>query len=145
MKVADLTSIDREILLNGCGPQDSPWLSWVSRWALSVFEGACAQHDLDYRVGGDERDREDADLDFLGAMNAIAGGYWWPRSWALRWAAFAAYEAVRKHGRASFVYRAESVPVTRDLLMLEESERQKLGLRNVSPLAQARALARSKG
>jgi hypothetical protein len=136
----DLDEWDREMMLNGCGPQNS------SRWydvPDLMFTEACNRHDFDYRVGGlknlsggDSMLRHEADLRFLDNMYLAAEGAWWGCRWWYYLMARSYYSVVSELGRPQFVFRQPGSHITLDLLREEEEEAQvAYGTLKPSPLA----------
>lgn len=103
VRFRDLTEDEISLLCNGCGgkggPIDPP--DWM-------FEASCNHHDFNYRLGGTEKDRLEADRQFRDAMlrDAERAGNFFTRWWYRRMAHLY-YRAVRAFGGKYFHYRPE--------------------------------------
>lgn len=115
----DLTSLDREVMLNGCGPDSGVISRWFDVPDLAFGE-ACDRHDFDYRVGGpadsgeDSSYRHTADLRFYDHMKSVADHSPWYYRWSRRWLAWTYYRAVSNFGLPHFYIRDPDDRVTLD-------------------------------
>ena len=66
-KYTKLTSYEKSLVNNGCGPTWMP--SWVKKILFAwMFHAQCGHHDWGYLVGGSELRRLECDLKFGKAM-----------------------------------------------------------------------------
>lgn len=89
----DLTEKQRAVYGNGCGPK----FLWLDKLIPELcFTSACRHHDFNYDIGGNEKDRKQADDYFLGEMITL--------SWSSRCVFFAYvyHRAVRIFGYFAF-------------------------------------------
>jgi len=101
---ADLTSVEKAWMCNGCGPKLGISVDLVPEF---IFHEACQRHDFDYWSGFRASDRKLADQRFLRHMlDAAARETSW---WSQRWHTFLAYRyfaGVRAFGTKAFSFRA---------------------------------------
>jgi len=117
-----LTSEDRDLMLNGCGPQVGDFEN-----TADFFTAACNLHDFRYRVGG-PRDMADgdsswrfkADKEFKRNMYRMISDSisFWLR-WLYYFKAWGYYRLVRNYGSSAFKFRPEAAIVTLDMMRAE--------------------------
>ena len=90
----------------GCGPAKCSWCHKLLGNVLGIeLYQACAQHDVDYRVGGDEIDRLCSDVRFIAnlLMLALSKQDW--RNWIRVPVLFGYFFVVRYAGKKHFNYQ----------------------------------------
>lgn len=101
LRFSDLTSEQRDILCNGCGPK-----AWGGiKPPQFIFRASCNQHDFYYWRGGEESDRQFSDKEFYRFMkiDIKEDALWWKKPYYHTWA-FSYYTAVRVGGFTCFSY-----------------------------------------
>ncbi len=92
----------RSAIANGCGGKGG----WVKAPNFR-FYGSCNHHDFNYWLGGDEKDRCNADDQFYSAMGFDVKRLPWYRRPLARLAAWTYYKCVRGFGEDYFHYGPE--------------------------------------
>ncbi len=141
----DLTEWDRQLLLNGCGPNS------IQAVPELVFTMACNRHDFDYIVGGprdlpngDSSYRMRAEESFERRLYAAAAQTSWYVCWWYYWAAWVYARATKNFGQQFFVYRPDGAVV--DLMLLRREQIEYENERGKSrPCAMVMSLRKSRG
>lgn len=117
---SDLNGYDRLLIVNGCKPE------WLPDWihADMIFRDACNQHDVDYFAGGCEKNRKEADENFLKKMKDIIKSkkYGWWKRWKMNRVAKAYYKLVRQFGDTVFQYRYKLVDGKKEAMILTKKD-----------------------
>jgi len=131
IELGDLTLLERDLLLNQCGPKEGIG-SWVDAPDL-IYGECCDRHDLRYLVGGvrdqphgDASERYMADLEMYECMQMRAAKKgWWIRWWYLM-IARTYFNLVVSWGQDNYIFRTkeELKALEIDDLLREEQERQ---------------------
>lgn len=99
LKYSNLTPEQKKIICNGCGGKGG-----FIKPPDFIFHASCNQHDFYYWRGGDEKDRELADIQFYEAMSIdILNAKWYLKPYYRFWA-YTYYIAVRIAGGKFFNY-----------------------------------------
>jgi hypothetical protein len=139
VRYEDLSSYERDHLLNGCGP------SAIELVPELIFTDACNRHDFDYLVGGpkdcgdDSTWRTRAEDAFEKRLHEAASKESWYSRWWYHWAAWTYSRATRNLGVPSFTFRDAGAVVTLATIRGEHDQlRKKNGGKR--PCAMVRAL-----